>query len=94
MIKISNECVSKYLLRYLEQTEWKYGEALAHSDGLTKHSVLVMRKISEMKNILFFCFFVFETMIWIAQYVSFQYLLVCKMNYSAFRDYLGWYIAA
>ena len=31
---------------------------------------------------------------WIARYVSFQYLLVCKMNYSAFRDYLRWYIAA
>ena len=31
---------------------------------------------------------------WIAQYVSFQYLLVCKMNYSAFRDYLRWYVAA
>ena len=31
---------------------------------------------------------------WIAQYVSFQYLLVCKMNYSAFRDYLRWYISA
>ena len=31
---------------------------------------------------------------WIAQYVSFQYLLVCKMNYSAFRDYLRWYKAA
>ena len=31
---------------------------------------------------------------WIAQYVSFQYLLFCKMNYSAFRDYLIWYIAA
>ena len=31
---------------------------------------------------------------WIAHYVSFQYLLVCKMNYSAFRDYLRWYIAA
>ena len=31
---------------------------------------------------------------WIAWYVSFQYLLVCKMNYSAFRDYLRWYIAA
>ena len=31
---------------------------------------------------------------WIAQYVSFQYLLVCKMNYSAVRDYLRWYIAA
>ena len=25
--------------------------------------------------------------------MSFQYLLVCKMNYSAFRDYLRWYIA-
>ena len=31
---------------------------------------------------------------WIAQYVSFQYLFVCKMNYSAFRDYLRWYVAA
>ena len=31
---------------------------------------------------------------WIVQYVSFQYLLVCKMNYSVFRDYLRWYIAA
>ena len=31
---------------------------------------------------------------WIAQYVSFQYMLVCKMNHSAFRDYLRWYIAA
>ena len=31
---------------------------------------------------------------WIAQYVSFQYLLVCKMNLSAVRDYLRWYIAA
>ena len=30
---------------------------------------------------------------WIAQYVSFQYLLVWRMNYSAFRDYLRWYIA-
>ena len=91
MIKISNECVSKYLLRFLEQTESKYGEALAHSDGLTKHSVLVMRKISEMKNI----FFIFgDNDFWIAQYVSFQYLLVCKMNYSAFTDYLRWYIAA
>ena len=31
---------------------------------------------------------------WIAQYVSFQYQLVCKVNYSAFIDYLRWYIAA
>ena len=26
-----------------------------------------------------------RTDFWIAQYVSFQYLLVCKMSYSAFR---------
>ena len=37
MIKINNECVSN-------------GEALVHSDGLTKHSVLVMWTILEMKK--------------------------------------------
>ena len=38
---------------------------------------------------------ILETMIFgVAQYVSFQYLLVCKVNYSAFRDYRRWYIAA
>ena len=26
--------------------------------------------------------------------MSFQYLLVCKLNFSAFRDYLRWYIAS
>ena len=31
---------------------------------------------------------------WIAQCVSFQYLLVCKMNYSAFRDYLRYSLIA
>ena len=57
MIKINNECVSKCLLHCLERTESKYGEALSHSDGLTKHSVLVMWKILEMKNniVFFFC---------------------------------------
>ena len=38
----NNECVSRCFLHCLEQTESKYGEALAHSDGLTKLSVLVM----------------------------------------------------
>ena len=54
---IKNECVSKCLLQCLEQTESKYGESLVHSDDLTKHSVLVMWKISQMKKIcpLFFC---------------------------------------
>ena len=50
MIKINKECVSKCFLHCLEQTEPKYGEAMAHSDGLTKHSVLVMWKILEMKK--------------------------------------------
>ena len=35
-----------------------------------------------------------DNVFWIAQYVSFQYLLVCKMNYSDFRDYRIWYLAA
>ena len=56
MIKINNECVSKCLLLCLEQTELKYGEALVRSDGLTKHSVLVMWKILEMKKMCHFCF--------------------------------------
>ena len=48
--------MSKCLLHCPEQTESKYGEALAHSDGLTKHSVLVMWKILEMKKICLFFF--------------------------------------
>ena len=49
--------MSKCRLHCLEQTESKYGEALAHNDGLTKHSILVMWKIFEMKKIFgsFFC---------------------------------------
>ena len=56
MIKINNERVSKCLLHCLEQTESKYGEALAQSGGLTKHSVPVMWKILEMKKIFLFFF--------------------------------------
>ena len=49
--------VSKNLLHCLEQTEPKYGEALAHSDaGLTQHTVLVVWKILEMKKIFLFFF--------------------------------------
>ena len=57
MIKVNIECVFKCLLQCLEETESKYDEALVHSDGVTKHSVLVMWKILEMKNIypFFFC---------------------------------------
>ena len=56
MIKINSECVSKCLLHCLEQTASKYGEALAHSDGLTKHTVGVIWKILEIKKIFLFFF--------------------------------------
>ena len=57
MIKINHECVSKCLLRCLEQTELKYGEALAHSGGLTKHTCDVenLRNENKTKNHFFFC---------------------------------------
>ena len=48
--------MSKCLLHCPEQTESRYDEALAHSDGLTKHSVLVMWKILEIKKIFLFFF--------------------------------------
>ena len=49
--------VSKCLLHCLEQIESKYAEALVHSDGLTKHSVLLVWKTLAMKKIcpLFLC---------------------------------------
>ena len=56
MIKINKDWVSKCLLHCLEQTEPKYSEAMAHSDGLTKHSELEMWKILEMKKKKIFCF--------------------------------------
>ena len=56
MIKINNECVSKCLLHW-KQTGSKYGEALAHSDGLNKHTVLVMWKTLEMKKLFLFFFY-------------------------------------
>ena len=49
--------MSKCLLHCLEQTESKYGEALAHSDGLNKHTVHVMWKILEMKKLFLFFFY-------------------------------------
>ena len=33
LIKFNNECASKCILHWLEQTELKYGEALVHSDS-------------------------------------------------------------
>ena len=48
--------VSKCPLRCLKQTESKHDEALVHSDGLNKYSLLLMWKILEMKTIRPFFF--------------------------------------
>ena len=40
----------------LKQTELKYGEALVHSDGLSKHGILLMWKITEMRKTCLFFF--------------------------------------
>jgi len=57
IIKMINKCVSKCPLHCLEKPESKYVEALVHSDGLTKHSVLLVWKTLAMKKIcpLFIC---------------------------------------
>ena len=51
MIKINNECVQ--MPSALSRTN---NRNMAHSDGLNKHTVLVMWKILEMKKIFLFLF--------------------------------------
>ena len=43
--------VSQCLLHCLKQTESKYGEALVHSSGLSKHGTFLMWKITKMRKI-------------------------------------------
>ena len=43
--------MSQCLLRCLKQTELKYGEALVHSVGLSKHGTFLMWKITKMRKI-------------------------------------------
>ena len=49
MTKLNNDSVSQCLLHCLKQTEWKYDEALVHSDGLSKHGTFLMWKITKMR---------------------------------------------
>ena len=56
MTEISDERVSLCLLHCLKQTESKYGEALVHSDGSSKHGIFPMWKITEMRKIRHFFF--------------------------------------
>ena len=48
--------MSWFLLHCLKQTELKYGGALVYSDGLSKHGILLMWKITEMRKICPFFF--------------------------------------
>ena len=56
MTTISNDSVSQCLLHCLKQTKWKYGAALLHSSGLSKHGTSIMWKITKMRKICPFCF--------------------------------------
>ena len=57
MTKINNDSVSQWLLHCLKQTKLKYGEALVHSSGLSKHGTFVMWKITKMRKFCPFSFF-------------------------------------
>ena len=56
MTKINNDSVPQCLLHCLKQTESKYGEALVHSSGLSKHGTFLMWKITKMRKICPFSF--------------------------------------
>ena len=56
MTKINNDRVSQCLLHCLKQTELKYGEALVHSSGLSKHGTFLMWKITKIRKICPFTF--------------------------------------
>ena len=56
MTKINNDSVSKCLLHCLKQTKLKYGEALVHSSGLSKHGTFLMWKITKIRKICPFSF--------------------------------------
>ena len=56
MTKINNDSVYQCLLRCLKQTESKYGEALLHSSGLSKHGTFLMWKITKIRKICPFSF--------------------------------------
>ena len=56
MTKINNDSVSQCLLHCLKQTKLKYGEALVHSSGLSKHGTFLMWKITKIRKICPFSF--------------------------------------
>ena len=56
MTKINNDSLSQCPLHCLKQTESKYGEALVHSSGLSKHGTFLMWKITKIRTICPFSF--------------------------------------
>ena len=50
MTKINNDNVSQCLLHCLKQTELKYGEAMVHSSGVSKHGTFLMWKMTKMRK--------------------------------------------
>ena len=68
MTKINNDSVSQCLLHCLKQTEPKYGKALVHSSGLSKHGTFLMWKITKMRKI---CPFSFSQKFCITPFINF-----------------------
>ena len=62
-------------------TESKYGEALVHSDGLNRHSIALMWKITEMRKT---CRFFFSQNFFITLFINslLQNITVGSLVYS------------
>ena len=56
MTKIDTDSVSQCVFHCLKQTKSKYGEALVHSSGLSKHGTFLLWKMTKMRKILPFSF--------------------------------------
>ena len=84
MTKINTNSVSQCLLHCLKQMESKYGEAVVHSDGLSKHGILLMWKITEIGKI---CPFLFSQKFCITAFINslLQNVTVGSLVYSKSR---------
>ena len=68
MTKINTNSVSQCLLHGLNQTEFKYDEALVQSDSLSKHGTFLMWKITKIRKI---CTFFFSKKFCITPFINF-----------------------
>ena len=89
MTQINHECMSWCFLHFLKQTKSKYGEALVHSSGLSKHGTFLMWKIVEMRKI---CLFFFSQNFYIELFINslLQNVTVGTLVYSPSNFVMLW----